>query len=195
MGKVVFSDKSFIIYDKEPGEDSEKLPQDLKSSFEELYVVHRLDKPVSGLICLARTKEAAAQISRQITEGVFEKEYRCLAFGHFDEPKGEMRDFLYKDKSSGKTFIVKRERKGVKEAALLYEVTGERLYDNGNIISEVKVKLITGRSHQIRVQFAGRKHPLIGDSKYGSRIKGELALRSVRLKFKHPETGEYVEFT
>lgn len=195
MGKVIFSDESFIIYDKNPGEDSEKLPQDLKSSYEELYVVHRLDKPVSGLICLARTKEAAAQISRQITEGVFEKEYRCYVTGHFDEPKGEMRDLLYKDKASGKTFIVKRERKGVKEAVLLYEVISEKTDDNGNIVSEVKVKLITGRSHQIRVQFAGRKHPLIGDGKYGSRVKGDLALRSVRLKFKHPKTGELLEFT
>ena len=194
MGQVVFYDNDILIWDKEAGEDSEKLPELLAAEYGTLFVVHRLDKPVRGLILYARNKASAAVLSRQVTDGGLEKEYMCKAYGHFDEPKGEMADLLFKDRASGKTFVVKRERKGVKQAKLLYEVIGEETNPEGDIISTVRIKLITGRSHQIRVQFGSRKHPLIGDGKYGSRIKGDIELKSVMLRFIHPADGKMREF-
>ncbi len=155
-------------------------------SSEDIYPVHRLDTVTSGVMVYARTRKAAAELSRQITENKFEKIYLALVHGTPEPSKGIMEDFLFKDSKKNKSFVVKRERKGVKKASLEYEVLESR--DDG--LSLVKIKLHTGRTHQIRVQFASRKHPVYGDGKYGASDGiPYIALFSYSLTFTDPEDG------
>ena len=164
MEKIIFEDNNILIYYKEAGEDSEKI-------FPDLHVVSRLDKPVAGLLLFTKSKKAAAFYS----EGAnIDKEYYALVAGEVDE-EGELTDLLLKDKRTNKVFVVDRERKGVKDAKLQYRRI-DNVASEGGIFSLVKVRLFTGRTHQIRVQFASRRHPLAGDGKYGSRYKGYIRL-------------------
>lgn len=151
--------------------------------------VHRLDRAVSGLMVLARTSRAAADLSAQIREGSFEKSYLAVVHG-IVLPSGTLRDFLHRDKSRRMTFVAEA-GPGSQEAVLDYArvVTGENM-------SKVRIHLVTGRTHQIRVQFSSRGFPLVGDKKYGIEDGAEnIALWSCRLQFKHPRTGETMEFT
>lgn len=154
-----------------------------------IYAVHRLDQPVSGVMVYARTKQAAAALSGQMQADDFAKTYLCLCEGSL-EPCGEMTDLLFKDSRSGKTYPVKRERKGVREARLRYEILAA-----DGAVSLCRVHLITGRSHQIRAQFAARRHPLLGDGKYGSKRNCPLALYSYQLCFLHPISRKKLCFT
>ena len=122
-----------------------------------------------------------------------QKEYIAQVHGKPDEQSGEMHDLLYFDRQRNKSFVVKKERKGVKSAHLSYEVLE---YDASRDISRVRVVLHTGRTHQIRVQFASRKMPLVGDRRYGAPAedKCSLSLRSVRLAFSHPRSDEALDF-
>ena len=130
----------------------------------------------------ARNKKYAAILSEKIASGNdFEKTYLAVAEGSFSETEGSFSDLLFKDKTKNKTFVVKRERKGVRQAFLTYKVL-ETVEHNGKVLNLVKIKLETGRSHQIRVQFASRKHFLLGDGKYGSKINSSLALFSSNIK-------------
>lgn len=131
-----------------------------------LFLIHRLDRTVGGLLVFARNKESAAQLSRQVAERLFKKEYFAVIEGVGES--GVMRDYLYKDATLGKAFVTDRKRAGVKEAELEYRTQGV-VSDGERDISLVKISLKTGRFHQIRAQFASRKMPLIGDKKYGSR--------------------------
>lgn len=193
MVKILFEDEHIIICEKEVGmlsEDSsaaESLPKALKTQTgSEIYTLHRLDKPVGGVIMYAKSKKSAAAFSEIIANNSLKKTYLAVTDGSLKEKNGEMRDLLFKDSHKNKTFVVKRMRKGVKEAVLNYEVLQE-----SDTQSFVKVKLITGRSHQIRVQFASRKTPLTGDGKYGSRNnRCSIALWSHTLSFTHPFTNE-----
>ena len=164
MDKIIYEDNDILIYLKEAGEDSEKI-------FPDLHVVSRLDKPVAGLLLFAKNKKAAAFYSDGTN---LEKAYYALVAGSVDD-EGELTDLLIKDKRTNKVFVVNRERKGVKEAKLHYQRLDTVNVESGEF-SLVKVKLYTGRTHQIRVQFASRKHPLVGDGKYGSRVKGYIRL-------------------
>ncbi len=156
-----------------------------------IFPLHRLDKPVSGAIMYAKTKKAAAAFSEMIAKDRLEKQYIAVLEGIPQQPEGELRDLLFKDSRKNKTFVVKRMRKGVKEAVLFYETISA----NENL-ALVKVKLKTGRSHQIRVQFASRKTPLCGDGKYGSRNnRCTVALFSYSLSFAHPLTNENIHIT
>ena len=128
----------------------------------EFYPVHRLDLNVGGVMVYARTKAAAAALSRAITEGAMVKEYVAMVHGTPPE-EGDWEDLLFKDSAKNKVFVVKRMRGGVKKARLTY-----RRLTEGDM-SLVRIRLYTGRSHQIRVQFASRKFPLVGDHKYGSK--------------------------
>ena len=133
---------------------------------DELFLIHRLDRVVGGLLVFARNKRAAAELSRIVAEHRLTKEYFAVVSGVAEG--GVMRDYVYKDATLGKAFVTDRKRSGVKEAELEYSTLATKSID-GRDFSLVKVRLITGRFHQIRVQFASRQMPLIGDKKYGSR--------------------------
>ena len=151
-------------------------------------VIHRLDRDVSGVMVFAKSEKAAAALSGMIARREFEKEYLAVVSGETDAA-GEMQDLLYHDKGRNKTFVVKRPRRGVRDASLEYRTLATKA---GN--SLVHVRLHTGRTHQIRVQFASRKHPLLGDGKYGGG-KGKIALFSHKIAFIHPISGKEMCFT
>lgn len=161
------------------------------SNKKEVFVVHRLDRETSGLIVYALTKKAAAILTEQINDGSFRKEYFAVVHGAPEAAEGRMEDLLYHDSRTNKTFVTDRERKGVRRAELEYGVLAE----NGGA-TLVNVRLLTGRTHQIRVQFASRKLPLYGDRRYGSgKDKCDTALFSHKITFIHPKTGEKAEYT
>lgn len=164
--EIIYEDKDIAVLEKPVGMDSEKdvpraLQEQLGGSF---YPVHRLDQNVGGVMVYARNQKAAAELSRQIQNGSFQKEYVALVHGT-PEKTGDWTDLLFKDSRKNKVFVVKKERTGVKKARLTYQrlTAGEQ--------SLVRIRLYTGRSHQIRVQFASRGYPLVGDHKYGSKAK------------------------
>ena len=149
----------------------------------EIYPVHRLDQAVGGVMVYARTKQAAAALSRAIQEGRMEKDYLAVLTKPMAEASGTLRDLLYHDRVKNKTYVVKRKRNGVKEAVLDYETLA-----SGAEGTLVRVHLHTGRTHQIRVQFASRGCPLAGDGKYGGKGSAPL-LWSYRLAFPDPRDG------
>ena len=157
----------------------------------DVRTVHRLDRVVSGVMVLARSANAASELSRQIREDQFRKEYLAVIHGRPENPEGTLRDLLARDKARRMTFVAEAPGKGVQEAALSYRVLE---YANG--MSLVRVRLHTGRTHQIRVQFSSRGMPLVGERKYAVwNDPCELALWSAKIGFYHPGTGEWVEFS
>ena len=172
---VLYSDKDIVVCIKPVGVDSEQeLPQLLGG---QIYPIHRLDKNVGGVMVYAKTKQAAAALSKAIQEGTMVKEYVAMVHGT-PPSSGDWTDLLWKDSAKNKVFVVKRERKGVKKARLEFQrlTEGER--------SLVHIRLYTGRSHQIRVQFSSRGFPLVGDHKYGSHDAATAPmLFSCRLSF------------
>ena len=181
---ILYSDRDLAVCIKPVGLDSEaEVPAELKKALGgEIFPIHRLDKNVGGVMVFARTKQAAAALSKAVQEGQMFKEYVAMVHGTPPE-KGDWEDFLFKDSRKNKVFAVKKERKGVKYARLEFH----RLTDSDP--SLVHIRLHTGRSHQIRVQFSSRGFPLVGDHKYGSRDeKLEPMLFSCRITF--PWKGE-----
>ena len=164
MMTILYSDKGLIACIKPVGLDSEsELPAALKEQLGgEIFPIHRLDKNVGGVMIFARTKAAAAALSKTVQEGAMIKEYVAMVHGTPPE-QGDWSDFLFKDSRKNKVFVVKTERKGVMPARLEFD----RLHAGET--SLVHIRLHTGRSHQIRVQFSSRGFPLVGDHKYGSR--------------------------
>lgn len=157
----------------------------------DVRTVHRLDRVVSGVMVLARSANAASELSRQIREDQFRKEYLAVVHGRPESPEGTLHDLLARDKARRMTFVAEAPGKGVQEAALSYRVLE---YANG--MSLVRVRLHTGRTHQIRVQFSSRGMPLVGERKYAVwNDPCELALWSAKIGFYHPGTGEWVEFS
>ena len=158
--EILYSDKDIVVCVKPVGLDAEHdVPAELGG---EIYTLHRLDKNVGGVMVYARTKAAAAALSKAIQEGTMVKEYVAMVHGTPPET-GDWQDLLFKDSTKNKVFVVKKERKGVKKARLEFT----RLREGEN--SLVRIRLHTGRSHQIRVQFASRGFPLLGDHKYGAK--------------------------
>ena len=186
--QILYHDNEIAVCIKPVGLDSEKeMPEALgKELGGEIFTLHRLDKNVGGVMVYGRTKAAAAKFSRLIQNGELIKEYVALVHGCPPE-KGDLEDLLWKDSSKNKVFVVKRQRSGVKKARLEYT----RLSEGEE--SLVRVRLHTGRSHQIRVQFSSRGFPLVGDHKYGSRDeKTAPMLFSCCLTF--PHKGETKRF-
>ena len=173
--EVLYTDRDLYVIVKPVGMDSEhEVPAALEG---QVFPIHRLDLNVGGVMVYARTKQAAAALSKAVQEGAMVKEYVAMVHGTPPE-SGDWEDFLFKDSRKNKVFVVKKERKGVKKASLEYT----RLTDSSPAL--VHIKLHTGRSHQIRVQFASRGFPLVGDHKYGSRDEAkEPALFSCRISF------------
>ena len=183
--EILFSDQEIVVCVKGVGLDSEiEVPKALKEQLGgEIFPLHRLDRNVGGVMVYARTKAAAAALSKTIQEGAMIKEYVARVHGTPPET-GTLTDLLFKDSRKNKVFVVKKARSGVKEARLQYRHLGEGL---------VHVRLFTGRSHQIRVQFSSRGFPLIGDHKYGSRAKETAPmLFSCRITF--PYQGKQFQF-
>ena len=181
---ILYSDRDLAVCIKPVGLDSEaEVPAELKKALGgEIFPIHRLDKNVGGIMVFARTKQAAAALSKAVQEGQMVKEYVAMVHGTPPE-YGDWEDFLFKDSRKNKVFAVKKERKGVKYARLEFH----RLTDGDP--SLVHIRLHTGRSHQIRVQFSSRGFPLVGDHKYGSRDERlEPMLFSCRISF--PWKGE-----
>lgn len=178
-----------VLSTDEPGGLPDLVRQALGDPKADVRTVHRLDRVVSGLMVLARNAESASELSRQIREGVFEKEYLAVVHGEPPEKAGELRDLLGRDKARRMTFVAEEPGKGIQEAVLGYWV----LHAAGGL-SRVRIRLYTGRTHQIRVQFASRGYPLVGDHKYGSRSRVEtLRLFSAGLKF--PWQGQELSFS
>ena len=182
--EILYSDNQIVVCVKPVGMDSEHdVPAQLGG---EIFTVHRLDKNVGGVMVYARTKSAAAALSKAVQEGTMVKEYVAMVHGTPPD-SGDWQDFLFKDSSKNKVFVVKKERKGVKKARLEFR----RLTDSDPAL--VHIRLYTGRSHQIRVQFASRGFPLVGDHKYGSRDDSVAPmLFSCRLTF--PYKGQIRTF-
>lgn len=169
--EILYSDKDIAVCIKPVGLDSEQeVPAELaKQLGGEIFTLHRLDKNVGGVMVYARTKNAAASLSKAIQEGSMVKEYYAMVHGTPPE-SGDWEDLLWKDSSKNKVFVVKRERRGVKKARLEFQ----RLSDTDPC--PVRIRLHTGRSHQIRVQFSSRGFPLVGDHKYGARDESTAPL-------------------
>ena len=179
-----------VLSTDEPGGVPDLCREALGDPKADVRTVHRLDRVVSGLMVLARNAKAASELSRQIREDEFEKEYQAVVHGQAAE-KATLRDLLGRDKARRMTFVAEEPAKGVQEAVLDYWLLAQT-----DTMSRVQIRLHTGRTHQIRVQFASRNMPLVGERKY-SELDDlcEIALWSCRLAFTHPKTGERMEFT
>lgn len=153
------------------------------------YPVHRLDRETAGVMVYAKSSKSAAALSKQIEQNSIRKHYYAVVHGRPDTDCGVLKDLLFRDKQKNKTFVVKRERKGVRDASLEYKVIG-----GSEDKTLLDILLHTGRTHQIRVQFASRKMPLYGDGKYGGG-SGKLALFARSLEFAHPVSGEKLVFS
>ena len=179
-----------VLSTDEPGGVPELARQALGDPKADVRTVHRLDRVVSGLMVLARSAETASELSRQIREQTFEKEYLAVVHGHPQTESGTFRDLLLRNKQERKTYIVDHLEKGVQEAILTYQTVAAT-----EVLTRVRIQLQTGRTHQIRAQFSGRGMPLVGDRKY-SLLEDpcEIALWSYHLAFDHPKTGKRMEF-
>lgn len=196
--EIIYSDRSVIVVIKpagilstdEPGGLPELIRKELGDEHANVRTVHRLDRVVSGLVVLARSAKSASELSRQIREDEFHKEYVAVVHGECEEC-GIMRDLLARDPKERKTYVTDTPAKGVQEAVL--DFTRE-WYTDG--LSKVSINLHTGRTHQIRCQFSSRNLPLVGDRKYSTLDDNcDIALWSHMISFLHPYTGERMVFT
>ena len=196
--QILYRDKDIVICVKPVGiasentENKDGLPDLLAAELGEKYVatLHRLDVGVGGIMAYALNRESAAFLSREISEGRFNKRYLARVYGCPEEKSGIFEDLLFKDSKKNKSFVVKKERRGVKKAKLSYEVL-----ETAGGVSLVDILLYTGRSHQIRVQFSSRGMPLVGDGKYGAKDnEKQLSLACHSLEFIHPSTKKSVRF-
>lgn len=202
--KIIYLDKYIVVCEKPSGTLSEGegenalstiLSQELSKLGEkntDIFPVHRLDRDTVGVTVYARTAAAAAALSTAITEGKFKKQYLAVICGAPEESQGSFTDLLYYDRKRGKSFVVDRERKGVRSATLDYTVI--QAFKEYSLVS---ISLHTGRTHQIRVQFASRGFPLAGDRRYGApkSTVTSVALCAHTLSFPHPMTRQTMTFT
>ena len=207
--KVIYEDNHIIVVIKEPNIPSQSdktgdidMLTLVKNYVKEKYnkpgeayigLVHRLDRPVGGIMVFARTSKSASRLSEQIRNKTFKKKYLAVVDGNFNEKKRTLIDYLYKDERNNISKVVSETKKNSKRAELDYEVLN---YDDKRNLSLVKIYLHTGRHHQIRVQMAHAGHSLFGDQKYGTRGKGkQIRLWAYEIEFEHPITKEVLKFT
>lgn len=205
MLQVPYRDRAIAVCVKPPDCLSEpaqarNLPALLSSYFqtqnepEPVFTVHRLDREVGGLSVLGRTHEAAASLIAQFSAHTVQKEYYAVLRGIPQASHAVLEDLLFRDAAKNKSYVVNRMRKGVRQARLEYVVL-ETVTDGDQPLSLVRIRLFTGRTHQIRVQFASRKLPLVGDVRYGGRdARCNIALFSCALGFTHPTENRRMHF-
>ena len=206
MLKVLYEDNHIIVVIKPyniPSQSDKTNDIDMLSLVKEyikekyqkpgnVYVglVHRLDRPVGGIMVFAKTSKAASRLSESIRNKSFSKTYLAVVNGKFEKQNGILENYLWKDEALNMSKVVSKDKKGAKLARLTYEVLAAK-----NDLSLVKINLETGRHHQIRVQFSNAGHSLYGDQKYGKDSMGkQIALWAYRLEFKHPVKDEIMKF-
>ena len=196
MPEILYADAAVAVVVKPAGVLSQGDAEDAMPALLQkrlggtIFPVHRLDQPTGGVMVYARTQDAAAKLSAQMQSEAFGKEYLAVLDGTPEPEEGELHDLLFFDRQKGKSYAVRRKRAGVKDARLAYRVLAQ-----AEGLTLVRVRLFTGRTHQIRVQFSSRGWPLTGDGKYGSRNnRCAPALWSAELHFAHPVTGETLIF-
>ena len=199
---ILYQDKYLVVAVKPVGvlsEDDPKaacMPALLREHYRALgekdYIatVHRLDRVTGGVMVFSRRKEITGKLTAAVAAHQITKEYLAVLRGHPAKDSDTLTDLLFRDAAHNKSYVVQRMRKGVREATLDYTVL-----DKTDALTLVKVRLHTGRTHQIRVQFSHRGLPLLGDIRYGSKADCSAALWSYRLAFTHPVTGEAVDVT
>ena len=210
--QILHEDKEILVCYKPAGiptQTKQTMQMDVESELKNylkgkpVYVVHRLDQPVEGILVFAKTKEAAASLGKQLSSDEMNKEYLAVVFGSMIEKQGTLVNYLKKEAKGNLSKVVKETDSEAKYAELSYEVIGEKEMDTEEGISLIKIRLKTGRHHQIRVQLAAANHPLLGDQKYAdektlafSRENGirNVALCAAKLHFIHPSTKEKMEF-
>ena len=208
MMKVIYEDNHLLVVEKpvnilSQGDDTndKDMVNLLKNYVKEKYnkpgnvfigLVHRLDRPVGGVMVFAKTSKAASRLSEQVRNNSFKKTYRAVIHGTMNKKEDTLKDYLYKNKKTNMVSVVNKNHKEAKNAELDYETLQSK-----NNFSLVQIDLKTGRPHQIRVQFASRKHPLFGDQRYGqdvNKVGQQIALWSYKIEITHPTTKEKMEF-
>lgn len=204
--RIIYEDSALLVCEKPVGVVSEPdrgrgmpelLAAQLRTEGKRDFIagVHRLDKQVGGLMVFSRRADVTGRLIAQVAQREMEKEYLAVLRGVPEAPEGVLEDLLFHDSRCNKTFVVQRMRKGVRDAKLSYRVL-ETVRQGETALTLVRVRLHTGRTHQIRVQFASRGLPLLGDIRYGSRDdRCGPALWSCRLAFRHPVSGKRAEFS
>jgi len=203
MLNIIFENSEYIVCIKPVGVSSQESENEnmislLNTYFERngenatAYPVHRLDNAVGGIMVYAKNKKTASYLSKEIQENRLVKEYLAVIHGETEKESETLEDLLFKDSKRNKSYVVKRMRKGVKKASLEYIKLDCKEYKDEKL-SLLQIKLHTGRSHQIRVQFSSRKHPLLGDGKYGGSDNCNIALYSYKIGFTDSD-GEYKIF-
>ena len=206
--KVIYEDNHIIVVEKKPNIPSQSdktgdidmltiVKEYIKEKYNKpgnvyLGLVHRLDRPVGGIMIFARTSKSASRLSNQVREKIFKKEYLAVVDGKPEPKSGTLEDYLYKDERNNISKVVKKEKKNAKLAKLDYELVK---YNEIKNLSLLKINLHTGRHHEIRVQLSNFGHSIYGDQKYGKRGKGkQIALWAYKLTIEHPITKEKMEF-
>ncbi|MGL4914568.1 MAG: RluA family pseudouridine synthase [Romboutsia sp.] len=208
MVKVIYEDNHLLVVEKpvnilSQGDDTNDkdmvnlLKQYVKEKYNKpgnVYIglVHRLDRPVGGAMVFAKTSKAASRLSEQVRNKSFKKTYRAVIHGTMAKEKDTLKDYLYKNKKTNMVSVVNKNHKEAKNAELSYETLNKK-----EGFSLVEIDLKTGRSHQIRVQFASRRHPLFGDQRYGqsvNKVGQQISLWSYKIEIEHPTTKEKMEF-
>ena len=208
MIKVIFEDNHLLVVEKpvnilSQGDDTNDkdmvnlLKQYVKEKYNKpgnVYIglVHRLDRPVGGIMVFAKTSKAASRLSDQVRTKTFKKTYRAVIHGDMNKKEDTLKDYLYKNKKTNMVSVVNKNHKDAQNAELSYETL-----EHKNNFSLVEIDLKTGRPHQIRVQFASRRHPLFGDQRYGqnvNKVGQQISLWSYKIEIEHPTTKEKMEF-
>lgn len=206
--KILFEDNHIIVVEKKPNIPSQAdktedrdmvtmVKQYVKEKYHKpgnvyLGLIHRLDRPVGGIMIFAKTSKAATRLSNQVREKVFKKKYLTVVDGKINPKQGTLEDYLYKDERNNKSKVVSKDKKNGKLAKLDYKVLK---YNKVKDLSLVEINLYTGRHHQIRVQLSHFGHSIFGDQKYGERGQGkQIALWAYKLTIQHPITEEEMTF-